>query len=327
MVLNLYLQYWISSAILAAANLGIADAVGDEPRDVESIAKAIGADPRCLLRLLRGLAAVGVFREQPTRHFVHTPRSIALRSEHPANERALIRMFGMKSTRQAMVEYENAIRTGRSGYEIALGAASPFDIMATRPDEAAVYHDGMSVDSELTTQILGKCDFTSMRTIVDVGGGRGTLLGRLLAAYPDKRGILFDLPEVVANAVFAQPDVAERCEVRAGDLRVEIPAGGDCYVLKNIMHGRPDDDCVALLARIRNSAAPKAGVFIIENVLSNDSRLDFAKIFDLFLLLGGNQTRVRCEDEFRNIVVRSGLAFVGVQPIVQSQCIIAAKLS
>ena len=327
MILNLYLQYWVSSAILAAANLGVADAVGDEPRDIEAIADAIGADPHCLLRLLRGLAAVGVFREQEKRRFVHTPRSAALRSEHSANERALIRMFGIKSTRQAMAEYENAIRTGRSGYEIAHGAASPFDIVAARPDEAAIYHDGMSVDSELISKILGQCDFTGVHTIVDVGGGRGTLLARLLAAYPDKRGILFDLPEVVANTVLADYGVSERCEVRAGDLRVDVPAAGDCYVLKNIMHARPDDDCVALLDLIRKNGTSKAKVLIIENVMDDGSRLDFAKIFDLFLLLGGNQTRVRSEEEFRNIIVRSGLTFVAVQPIAQNQCVIAARLT
>jgi hypothetical protein len=205
--------------------------------------------------------------------------------------------------------------------------ASPFDILAARPDEAAIYHDGMSVDSELISRILRQCDFTGVRTIVDVGGGRGTLLARLLAAYPDKRGVLFDLPNVVANTVLAEHGVSERCEVRAGDLRVEVPVGGDCYILKNIMHARPDDECVALLSLIRNNASSRASVFIVENVMTGDSRLDFARIFDLFLLLGGNQTRVRSEEEFRDIVARSGLVFVGIHSIVQNQCVVAAKLT
>jgi hypothetical protein len=327
MVLELYIQYWIASAILAAVNLGVADIVDDEPREIGAIAKRVGADADCLLRLLRALASVGIFREQTAGHFVHTPRSTALRKDHPANEGALIRMLGIKSVREAMSEYENAIRTGRSAHEFVHGTPNPFDILASRPDEAAAYHEGMSIDGEVVSQILERCDFSGLRNIVDVGGGRGTLLARILQNDPDKRGVLFDLPEVVSQHVLGEYNVLERCEVRSGDLRVEVPTGGDGYILKNILHGLPDDECVELLGRIRSRAAANARIFIIENVMGMHNRLDFAKVFDLFLLLGGRRSRVRSEREFRDVLVRASCECVGVRQVFQSQGVIEGKFA
>jgi hypothetical protein len=327
MILEMYLQYWVASAVLAAANLGVADAIDDQPSNIDSIAKAVDADPACLLRLLRALASVGVFREQREKHFVHTPRSAALRKDHAAHEGALIRMLGLKSTREAMAELENAIRTGRSAYELAHGTANPFEVFASRPEEALVYHEGMSVDGELLSLILERCDFSGLRRIVDVGGGRGTLLARILRRHADARAILFDLPDVVERNVLCEYGVADRCEVRSGDLRTDVPAGGDGYILKNILHGWSDEECVALLQRIRNRAAPGARLFVIENVMGTQSQLDLAKIFDLFLLLGGRETKVRSEREFRDLMAAAGFEATRVRQILQSQCVVEGRLA
>lgn len=322
MILQLYMQYWITSAVLAAVKLGVADAVQDEPKGIDYIAGAVGADAQCLLRLLRGLACAGVFREVGQRSFVHTPLSASLRSDAPGNAQALIKMFGLKSTREAMTEYENAIRTGESAFALVLGSPNPFDTIARRPDEAADYHEGMSLDGPIVDAIVEKFDFSMLETIVDVGGGRGTLLARILQRNPGQRGILFDLPEVVCSTVLDQYGIADRSAVEPGDMRVAMPGGGDGYILKSILHGWGDDDSVALLRRIRASARPKSRVFIIENVMPEGNRFAKCKIFDLFLLLGGSQSRVRREDEFRNLLERSGFEMRGVHPVIDEQCIV-----
>lgn len=325
MVLELYLQYWVASAILVAANLGVADAIDEEPREIGAVAQEVRADPECLLRLMRALTSVGIFREPMDRHFAHSSRSSALRSDHLAHERALIRMLGIRSIREAMLEYENAIRTGRSAHEFVHGTSNPFDLLAARPEEAAVYHEGMSIDGEVVSQILACCDFAGLRHIVDVGGGQGTLLARILKSDPGMRGVLFDLPEVVLRHVLGEYGVLERCEVRAGDLRVEVPPAGDGYILKNILHGLSDEACVDLLQRIRSKAAANARVFIIENVMGMQTRLDFARVFDLFLLLGGRGSRVRSEAEFRGVLARSGFECICVRQVLHSQGVIEGK--
>jgi hypothetical protein len=325
-LLELFMHYFSATAILAAAELGLADAIGDEARSVTDIATATGTSAPAVGRLLRGLAGAGVFRETTPNHFAHTPRSLALRTDAPGHARDILRMFGLRSTREAMVEYEHAIRTGDSAFERVHGVA-PFELLAARPDEAAIYHAAMASDAEQAPWIVRKLDLANVDTLVDVGGGRGVLLGHALVRHPGLRGVLFDLPEVVAGA---RPGldalgVIDRCELRGGDLRREVPVG-DAYVLKNILHGWADTECVELLRRVGVAAGSRGRVFVIENVMppGNDERP--CKPFDLFLLLGGTRSRVRTAEDFRQLFEASGLVPGAITPVFADQCVIAAHV-
>ena len=324
MLLLLFTNYWLASAILAAANLGLADAVDEAPRDVEAIARAIGAHPDCVYRLLRDLAGTGIFKETAPRHFVNTPLSAALRRDAADHVGATIRALGLKSTREAMVRYEEAIVTGRSAFELAHGpgCVTPFDVLASRPDEAALYREGMAAESRLAPAALQRYDFGGIRTLVDVGGGTGTFLARILQQHPAQRGVLFDSSEVVSTKALEECGVAARCVVIPGDMRTEVPAGGDGYLLKNILHGWPDEECVALLRRIRQSAAAGARVLIIENVMPAANDPAPCKVFDLFLLLGGTHSRVRSEAEMRRLLDQAGFTCSAVVNLVANQCLI-----
>lgn len=306
------MQYWVAAGILAAANLGVADALDDTPNPVDETARRVGADASALQRLLRNLAGVGIFREGPKGYFINTPLSAALREDAPGNSRALIRTFGLKSFRQAMPEYESAIRSGGSAFEAAHGqGAGIFECLAARTEEADIYNRGMEIASDFAAPIAETYDFSGMDPLVDVGGGYGGFLSQVLKRNPTQRGILFDLPEVVAQAGrrLKEKDVDSRCATIAGDLRQDVPAGGAGYILKNIIHGYGDPDAIALLRRIRERGLPGMRVYIIENVMPEGNAPAPCKIFDLFLLLGGNGSRVRSEFEFRSLLHEAGFAF------------------
>ena len=326
-LLELFMQYFTASAVLAAAELGIADAIGDKPSSVEDVAKATHTDADSVGRLLRGLAGAGVFRETESGHYEHTARSLALRTGSAGGARELIRMFGLKSTREAMVEYEHAIRTGGSPFERVHHVANPFELLASRPDEASAYHAGMAMDAHHVPWVVRKLDLAAIDTLVDVGGGRGVLLAHALARHPRLRGVLFDMPEVVAFAHegLAALGVADRCEVRGGDLRREVPVG-DAYVLKNILHGWPDDECIDLLRRIRAAMSARGRVFIVENVMPPGNDPQPCKPFDLFLLLGGTRSRVRTAAQFQRLIEASGFVPGPIRPIFANQCVLEAHV-
>ncbi len=325
-VTRLFQNYWIASAILAAANLGVADEVGDSPRDVQTIAGNLGVNADCLSRLLRGLASVGIFREDPVGHFLHTPRSSALRRGAPGQACATIRMFGLKATREAMAEYEHAIRTGESAFQRVHGA-SLFEVLASRPDEAAIYHAGMAAARPVVAAIADVIDFSAVRRLVDVGGGRGTLLATLLKKNPAQRGVLFDLPAVVEGAasVLEEHGVSSRCDVVGGDMRVLVPAGGDGYLLRYVLHGWRDDDCIELLRRIHEAGEPGARVFVIESVMPPGNDFSPSKPFDLFLLLGGDRGRVRTQAQHRRLLAEAGFELSRVVPVQGDECVIEAR--
>ena len=73
--------FQVSQAIFAAAALGLADLMRDGARTLDELATATGAVPVALYRLMRTLAAVGVFCEQDEGTFALTERGQYLRDD------------------------------------------------------------------------------------------------------------------------------------------------------------------------------------------------------------------------------------------------------
>jgi hypothetical protein len=167
-----------------------------------------------------------------------------------------------------------------------------------------------SLTAPSTAALLAAYDFGRFGTIVDVGGGNGTLLALLLAAHPAARGILFDQAHVVAAADsgLAAAGVADRCEIVAGSFFENVPTGGDAYVLKSIIHDWEDEESVAILRGCRASMGPAAVVLLIERDLGGPNENPAAKLSDLNMLVmpGGLE---RSEDEYAALFEQAGLRY------------------
>ena len=90
------------------------------------------------------------------------------------------------------------------------------------------------------------------RTLVDVGGGTGTLVAEVLRHRPEIAGVLLERPGMLelAERYLAEQGVADRCELVEGDFFSSVPAGGDVYVLKSVLHDWDDERCVAILRHL-----------------------------------------------------------------------------
>jgi hypothetical protein len=327
-MIGLYMQYWQSLAILTAANLGIADELSAGPCDVDELAQRLNAHPQALFRLLRALSSKGIFRQEGECQFANSRFSESLRTGAPGGAREVIRSVGLSSTRAACAAYEQAITSGRSAIEAVQRGVGAFEHLAQDADEAAIYDLGMTAAAIAHAEAINQAlDFSPYALLVDIGGGQGALLASILARTPTQRGILFDVARVVAGAedLLRRRNVLERCEVRAGDFRIDLPAGGDAYLLKNVLHGYDDALCTDLLARIRARAQPDAHLFIIELVMPAGPPSAAQASFDLFLLLGGVQSRVRSEAEFRQLLRRSGFELLRLVPTTCPACILEAR--
>ena len=74
------------------ADLGVADALGESPRTAADLAALVHADADALGRVLRLLAAYGLFESRGDA-FAHTPASLLLQTDHPQSLRAFVRML------------------------------------------------------------------------------------------------------------------------------------------------------------------------------------------------------------------------------------------
>ncbi len=190
---------WISQALAAAADLGVADALADGPLPIDELATRVGADPDALARLLRALISQGIFRQRRDGRFDLNPLADTLRSDAPVSMRGMARFVGSPQHREHWSLLTQAIRTGKSVIE-GLRGKSGFDYLADEPELGEIFNTAMTSVSELAIgPVIAAYDFSQYATIVDVGGGHGRLLSAILEATPAANGVLYDLPEVVAG--------------------------------------------------------------------------------------------------------------------------------
>lgn len=299
--------------IHVAAKLGLADLLAAGPRPVADLAVAAGAEPQALHRLLRALASLGIFAEDEAGDFALTPRAELLRSDVQGSLRDVALLYGEDWLWQAYGTMTHSVRTGAPAFAKVHG--QPFyGYLHAHPRAAARFNAAMTgFSSHETAAILEAYDFSRVRSVADIGGGRGALLAALLRAHPQMTGTLLDLPSVVADASQALDEmgIAERARILAGDFFDEAPAGADLYVMKSVLHNWDDIDAVRILATCRAAMAPEARLLVIERVVPEGNAPSEAKLFDIDMLVvaGG---RERTEADYRRLFGEAGLALARV---------------
>ncbi|NLU78274.1 methyltransferase [Micromonospora sp. HNM0581] len=276
-------------ALRAACDLRVADLLANGPRTVAELAEAAGAHAGALLRLLRALAARGVFTEVADATFALTPLAEPLRGDHPMSLRDSFTL--LESDVRAWGAMGHTLLTGEPAFSHVHGQ-DYWTYLADHPQESNRVDDWMrSVNRLHLRTVLGAYPWRRFGTLVDVGGGTGGFLAGLLARFPAVRGVLFDLPHVVSGAapVLAAAGVADRCDVVPGDVFDAVPVGGDGYLLKTVLPGFDDDDVVRILRNVRDAMRPDSRLVLLEAVLPAGDTFDMAKLFDVhaMVLTGG----------------------------------------
>lgn len=313
-LLRMMTGYWVSKALNVAAELALADLLQEGPRTIDELASACDAHPPTLYRLLRALASVGVFTEIEGYRFALTPLAELLRSDVPDSMRALARMYGSEQYR-AWGDLLDSVRSGDPAFDRVFGA-SYFDYLARSPEAGAVFNQAMTGwTTQVADAVVAAYDFARMNTIVDVGGGHGLLLTTILRAHPSMRGVLLDLPHVVAGAqpLLEAAGVAERCEAVGQDFFASVSDGGDGYILAQILHDWDDERCQIILRNCRQAMRPDGKLLVVEQVLPPANEPSLGKWLDLHMLvlLTG---RERTEAEYRALLEAAGFELTKVIP-------------
>jgi len=281
------------------AELGVADALDDTPRTAAELAPAVGADADALHRVLRLLAAHGVFELNGDK-FSHSAASHLLRSDHPRSMRPLARMMGLPINWATYGMLEHAVRTGRPAAEQVV-AGGFWAHLEQHPEEAAIFNAAMEARAQMqVAAVIAAYDFSPFAVIGDIGGGRGHLLRAALDAAPDAKGVLFDLPQVVQEVT-----PSGRLALHGGDFfKDELPVC-DAYLVMEVIHDWDDEDTLAIFQAIRRAAAPGARLLLVEWILTGDPGPQWTKTIDVHMLAlaGGRQ---RSLGEFRSLLDRAG---------------------
>ncbi|MCS7477907.1 methyltransferase [Umezawaea endophytica] len=310
-LLRLLTGAWATQAIATAAELRLLDHVETTP-DLPDLAAATGTDQHSLARLLRYLAALGVVHAAGTRYGV-TELGALLRSEAAGSMRPLALMYGGPFYR-SFAAFTEAVRSGGESYAKVFGSHH-FEHMAADPELAELFHRSMAAGNAVFAGVPGVFDFSAARTVVDVAGGNGELLSRVLHANPALRGVLMERPHALTAARTRLADVADRVTLVPGDFTESVPGGGDVYLLSRVLHDWDDERCRTILAACARTMPEHAELLVVERLLPESGDVDSLAIpWDIHMLCntGG---RERTGAHYRDLLAGAGFEVVETHPL------------
>jgi hypothetical protein len=309
-VMRMIQGYWVSQICSATARLGLPDQLGDGARSLGHLAGITGADADGLGRLLRAAVTVGLFVETQPDTFELTVLGAQLRD---GGQSGSLRDMAIALTGPAhWLPFGRLLDAGMSGRPQASEALGmdPWSYFADHPDERDHFARTMStISDQASREVVRHYDVSRCRRIVDVGGSRGVLLAGLLKAAPAAVGVLFDLPGVVdgARAALAAANLADRIELVGGDFFEAVPADGDLYLLKSILHDWDDEHALGILRNVHRASQPGTRMAIVERLLPSEPGPSHVHLQNLLMLveLGG---RERTREDYADLLDQAGFA-------------------
>lgn len=316
MIMKLSSAHILSRAIHVAACLNIADHLKNGLRDIETLAKLIGADEQALYRLMRLLSSHAIFYEDEQARFCLTPLAEPLLSDHSDSLRDWLAYHdGDEKRWQAYGAMEYSVRTGEPAFNHLFGAGY-FDLLAQDPSQARKFDEGMkNLSADEDAHCIASYDFSAIKTVIDIGGGMGGLLAETLSRYPTMHGVLYEMPHVIAAVEKSKMvgSFGERLSLQRGSFFDGVPQGADLYLLKRVLHDWDDADCVTILKQCAQAMNPGARLLILEAITKGPNLPDFVKEVDIamMVLFGGKE---RTQQEWESLLTTAGLKIMRVLP-------------
>ncbi|MEZ5293237.1 MAG: methyltransferase [Vicinamibacterales bacterium] len=315
----------VTQLLFTAAALGVADALARGPKDVEALAREVGAHPGALHRMLRALASHGVFLETSPGWFASTPLADVLRDDVPGSLRPMALSYGQPWWWDSFGRLLDAVRTGEAAFDRLHGEPF-FAFLERRPDAAAVFDANMAAMTEGEAEaIVAAYPFGQVDAVTDVGGGGGALVGALLARWPHLRVSLLDRAAALEGAR-ARGLTAPRCVLVEGDFTRFVPPGADVYLLKDVLHDWNDEQAVAILRRCRTAMTGAARLLVVERLMPTGNAPAAVTHVDITMLVltGG---RERTLEEYASLLEQADLDLLRAIDTRADQSILEARIS
>ncbi|HMA33041.1 MAG TPA: methyltransferase [Chloroflexia bacterium] len=324
-MLNMIHGYLPMQLIYVAAKLGVADLLSSGPQRSADLAGALGVQPAPLHRVLRGLVNYEVLREEPDGRFALTPLGEKLQTHVAGSLRGLAIIHG-EAFYEAYRALLHEVRTGEVAFNHIFGEGF-FEYLAHHPATNEIFNNFISsTTSQAAQAMLAAYDFAPVRRVVDVGGTYGTFLAPVLQAHPHLQGVLFDKAAIVEGTelYFEAAGLADRCTIVAGDFLESVPAGGDLYILSQVLHDWDDPQATRILQNCRQALAPGGKLLIVEMIMPERVTPGaMVAEFDLHMLVLFDG-RERSEAEYRRLLAAAGFALSRVIPMQSPRSLIEA---
>lgn len=299
--------FTFQASLRAAVILGVADHLTKGAKTAEELGQAVGADWRQLNRVLRMLASRNIFEELEESRYSLNPVAQFLRSDSSNSLRSAVLMLTDKTFWLPLGNLVENLR-GESAFKNVFGMSFyEYWSRDNIPESEGDFHTGMSSMSSVENEFLVRSyDFPKHATVIDIAGGFGGLLLKVLQKNPTLHGILFDRPAVLAKNRLGELGDDSRWETQTGNFFESCPAA-DIYLLKYITMDWPEEQASQILRSCRNAMRPNSKVLIFEPVISREDTRQGGKEIDLLLLGSFDGGQARTEEELKTLLASANL--------------------
>jgi len=316
--------YYGTQCLYTISQLGIAEHLQAGPKSITELAELTQTHPHKLYRMMRFMAAAGIFEQQDNKVFSLNSESKWLLSTTEGNFKDLIHLHG-KYFYQSASQFLQSSQSDLSPFELEFGELAG-TFLQNNHEVGQIYNQAMQANSKrLAKEIIAGYDFSAYQKIVDVGGGLGSLLVSILLKHTALQGINYDRPilQKKAEHYFEQQGLSKRCQYISGSFYDQVPKGGDLYLLKAIMHGKNDENALKILMQCKQAMQPKGKLLIIDRIISQGEHYLDGCLNDMNML---NVTtgHDRTLDEFTTLLNQAGFSLLKTYPIEDSLMMIEA---
>jgi len=316
----------VSSSLYTLAKTGILNDLHENgPQTAAQLAEKFGLDENALYRIMRALAGINYLNQRKDGAFEATPITGLILKEHPESFHGMAMMYG-DSMLAELPSFPETIKTGTSMVEINHDGKTVWQLLEQEPELADAFDHQMATWTELHAATVAKSyDFSSARSVVDIGGGRGTMMREILRANPNANGVIFDRPEVVIQTELRMQEagLSDRCECVGGNFFESVPQGADFYVIKHVLHDWDDEHAVEILRNIRRAMRPDSRLLIVEGLVEHDfvGGEFFRRWWDI-IQLAQTLGRARTVGQMQGMLEKSALQLDSLQPTALTDVLI-----
>src|SRR5262249_55672905 len=324
-LIEMMVAIWRARAVYAAAKLNLADLIAGGRQTAGELADATETHAGSMRRLLRALGACGILTEVTTGCFALTPLGAVLRSGAPGAARATVLTLGGDWQWRSWDKFLYSLRTGQPALKAAFGMGL-FEYLVAHPEDGARFNEAMiGIHGQDGPAVIAAYDFSSFKSVVDIGGGTGMLLTTILQSHESSRGTLFELPQVLPQARrwIEASGLSHRCDVIAGDFFKEVPHGHDAYILAHVLHDWTDEQALPILQHCHRAIPDDGRLLSLESVLPPGDTPHQGKLMDLLMLTvtGGLE---RTAGEFATLLAAAEFKLIQAIPTSTHQAILEA---
>jgi hypothetical protein len=324
-LLEMAWAYWASQILRQAAEMGLADKFGDSPRTVDELCDEYAMHRASFRRFMRSLTGLGIVTQPRPGLYALTDMGEALKSDSAGAARSTVMTLIGKFVSPAWENLDYSLRTGEPGFEKHYGMGL-FQFIQQTPGMPEVFSQTMvGIHGQEPPAVAAAYDFSGIGTLVDVGGASGNMLGHVLARHPGLKGVLYDLPHVVADAapLLARFGVADRVSIEGGSFFQSVPAGHDAYLLSHIIHDWDETECATILGNCREAMRSDGRILIVEMVIPDNDAPHPSKLLDMMMLVapGGQE---RTPSEYQALLSANGFRMTRIVPTASAVSVVEA---